>query len=136
MNGSEREGVSSVSKRVIGAAITGWLFLISTLAIFALIFHIFTLPMGVAPWVVGILTYLAAFLAGYRGAKLAKRKGFVNGFWAGIIFLAGYFAVNLIAAKSLRIFNGLILLILSVIGGIFGINSKNSKKTQKTKRRR
>ena len=128
MNGSEREGVSSVSKRAIGAAITGWLFLISTVAISALVFYVFTLPMEYAPWIVGILTYLAAFITGYRGAKRAKRKGFVNGFWAGVIFILGYFILSLIVKKPLRIPNCLILLILSMIGGIFGINAKKTKR--------
>ena len=128
MNGSEREGVSSVSKRVIGAAITGWLFLISTVAVSALIFHIFSLPTSWIPRVVGILTYLAAFLTGYRGAKRAKQKGIVKGFWAGVLFVAVYFVVELIAGTSLRLFNSLILLILSMIGGIFGINKKTKRR--------
>ncbi|MBR5239282.1 MAG: TIGR04086 family membrane protein [Clostridia bacterium] len=130
MNGSEREGVSSVSKRVIGAAITGWLFLILTVAVSALVFYMFTLPMEIAPWVVGTLTYLAAFLTGFLSAKRALKKGFVNGFWGGVLFVAVYFAVNLIAGNALRLLNGLVLLILSMIGGIFGINAK------KTQRRR
>ena len=130
MNGSEREGVLAVSKRVIGAAIVGWLFLICTVAIFALIFHIFSLPMGWIPWVVGCLTYLAALLAGYRSAKRAKQQGIVKGFLAGVLFVLIYLAVNLITGQPLRLINSLILLILSMIGGIFGINAR------KTKRRR
>ncbi len=128
MNNSEREGVSSVGKRVIGAAITSWLFLISTVAVFALIFHIFSLPTAWIPWVVGILTYLAAFFAGYRGAKRAKQKGIVKGFWAGVLFVVGYLVVELIAGKPLRLLNSLILLILSMIGGIFGINKKTKRR--------
>ena len=128
MNGSEREGVSAVSKRVIGAAIVGWLFLISTVAVSALVFHIFSLPENWIFWVVGILTYLAAFLSGFRSAKSAKQKGFAKGFWAGVLFVLGYFGVNLITGGTLRLVNGLILLIVSVIGGIFGINAKKTKR--------
>lgn len=130
MNGSEREGVCSVKKRVIGAAIVGWLFLISTVAVSALVFHIFSLPEDWIPWVVGCLTYLAAFLSGFRSAKSARKQGFAKGFWAGAIFVLGYLMVNLITRAPLRLINSLILLIVSVIGGIFGINA------QKTKRRR
>ncbi len=129
MNGSEREGVSAVTKRVIGAAIVGWLFLICTVTVSALVFHIFSLPEAWISWVVGILTYLAAFLAGYRSAKLAQKKGLVKGFWAGVLFVLVYFAVQLITGQTLRLLNSLILLIMSMIGGIFGIN-------RKTKRRR
>ena len=128
MNGSEREGVSSVSKRVIGAAITGWLFLIVTVAVFALVFHIFSLPENWIVWVVGGLTYLAAFLTGFRSAKSARKQGFAKGFWAGVVFVLGYLAVNLIAGQSLRLLNSLILLILSVVGGIFGINKKTKRR--------
>lgn len=128
MNGSEREGVSSVSKRVIGAALTSWLFLIVAVAVFALVFHIFSMPTAWIPWVVGILTYLAAFLAGYRSSKRAKKQGLVKGFWAGVLFVAGYLLVNLAAGQSLRLFNSLILLILSMIGGIFGINKKTKRR--------
>ena len=128
MNGSEREGVFSVSKRVIGAAITGWLFLINTVAVSALVFHIFSLPMAWVPWVVGILTYLAALLTGYRSAKRAQKKGLVKGFLAGVLFVLGYLAVELIAGQPLRLMNSLILLILSMIGGIFGINKKTKRR--------
>ncbi len=128
MNGSEREGVSSVSKRVIGAAIVGWIFLILAVAFSALVFHIFSLPTGWMPWVVGILTYVAAFLTGYRSAKRAQKQGLVKGFWAGVLFVLGYFLVNLITHSPLRLLNSLILLILSMIGGIFGINKKTKRR--------
>ena len=128
MNGSEKEGVSSVSKHVIGAVVRSWLFLIVTMALSALIFHIFTIPMEFAPWVVGTLTYLAAFLAGYRSIKRTQRKGMVKGFWAGVLFVLGYLLVELIAGKPLRLLNSLILLILSMIGGIFGINKKTKRR--------
>ena len=128
MNGSEREGVSSVIKRVIGAAIVGWIFLILAVAFSALVFHIFSLPTGWRPWVVGILTYVAAFLTGYRSAKRAQKQGLVKGFWAGVLFVLGYFLVNLITHSPLRLLNSLILLILSMIGGIFGINKKTKRR--------
>ena len=128
MNGSEREGVFFVSKRVIGAAITGWLFLISTVAVSALVFHIFSLPMNWNVWVVGTLTYVAAFLTGFQSAKRAQKRGMVKGLWAGAIFVVGYFAVNLITGKALNLLNGLVLLILSMVGGIFGINKKTKRR--------
>ena len=128
MNGSEREGVSSVSKRVIGATIIGWLFLVLAVAISVLVFYVFTLPMEVAPWVVGTLTYLAAFWTGFLSAKRAPKKGFVNGFWGGVLFVAVYLGVNLITGTAFRILNGLVLLILSMVGGIFGINMKTKRR--------
>jgi len=128
MNGSEREGVFFVSKRVIGAAITGWLFLISTVAVSALVFHIFSLPMNWNLWVVGTLTYVAAFLTGFQSAKRAQKQGMVKGLWAGAIFIVGYFAVNFITGKALNLLNGLVLLILSMVGGIFGINKKTKRR--------
>lgn len=128
MNDSEREGVSSVSKRVIGAATTGWLFLILTVAFSALIFHIFSLPAGWMPWVAGILTYLAAFLTGFKSAKRAQKQGIVKGFWAGVLFVLGYLLVQFLTKSPLRLLNSLILLILSMIGGIFGINKKTKRR--------
>ncbi len=128
MNGSEREGVFSVSERVIGAAIKGWLFLVLAVAFCALIFHIFSLPTGWMPWVVGILTYLAAFFTGCNSAKQAQKQGIVKGFWAGVLFVLVYLLVQILTKSPLRLLNSLILLILSMIGGIFGINKKTKRR--------
>ncbi len=131
MNQPEKEGVPTVSKRIIGAVFFGWLFLLAGVLLSAFVFHIFSLPEGGIPWVSAILSYIAAFLCGFFAAKDAKRKGFLKGFWAGVLFVVVYLIVVLAVQARFRIWNALILLVLSVFGGIVGINKKTKGKTKK-----
>ena len=124
MNHSEQEGVTSVSNRIIRAAVTGWLVLFIGVLLSALVFHLFYIPEGATPWVSGVLAYIAAFLSGYRAAKGAKRKGFLKGLWAGVMFVAGYIVLTLVFQARVRIINSIILLAVAMVGGMFGINQK------------
>ena len=131
MNQPEKEGVQTVSKRIIGAAVVGWLFLLAGVLLSAFVFHIFSLPEGAIPWVRAILSYIAAFLCGFLAAKGVKRKGFLKGFWAGVLFVVIDLIVVLTVQAQFRIWNAIILLVLSVFGGIVGINKKTKGKTKK-----
>lgn len=129
MNQPEKEGVASVSKRIITATVVAWLFLFAGILLSALVFHFFYLPEGAIPWVSGILTYIAAFLCGFIAAKGAKQKGFLKGFWAGVLFVVVYLVITLIFGEGIRIGNSLIFLVLSVLGGILGINVKTKRRS-------
>ncbi|MBO5408196.1 MAG: TIGR04086 family membrane protein [Clostridia bacterium] len=124
MNHSEQEGVTSVSNRIIRAAVTGWLVLFVGVLLSALVFHIFYIPEVAISWVGGAITYIAALLSGYRAAKGAKRKGFMKGLWAGVLFVAGYIVLTLVFQARVRIFSSLILLAVAMVGGMVGINQK------------
>ncbi len=128
MNQPEKEGVATVSKRIIGAAAVAWLFLLVGVLLSAVVFHFFYLPEGAIPWVSGILSYIAALLCGFRAAKGAKKKGFLKGFWAGVLFVVVYLVITLVFEAKVRIGNSLILLVLSMVGGIFGINLKTKRR--------
>ena len=131
MNQPEKEGVSSVSKRILSAVLVGWLFLFAGVLLSALVFHIFSLPEGAIPWVSAILCYIAAFFSGYLAAKGVKRKGFLKGLWAGVLFVVVYLIVALVMQSQIKIWNTIILLVLSVFGGIVGINQKTKAKSKK-----
>ena len=131
MNQPEKEGVQTVSKRIIGAAVVGWLFLLAGVLLSAFVFHIFSLSEGAIPWVSAILSYIAAFLCGFLAAKGVKSKGFLKGFWAGVLFVVIDLIVVLTVQAQFRIWNAIILLVLSVFGGIVGINKKTKGKTKK-----
>ena len=131
MNQPEKEGVSSVSRRIIIAVFIGWLFLFAGVLLSAFVFHIFLLPEGVIPWVSAAICYIAAFLCGFLAAKGAKRKGFLKGFWAGVLFVIVYFIVALVVQSQFRIWNAVLLLALSVLGGIVGINQNTKGKSKK-----
>ena len=127
MNHSEREGVASVGNRIIRAAVMGWLIVFAGVLIAASVFHLFSICEAVIPWISGIITYLASFVTGFYAAKGAKKKGFLKGFWAGVLFIAGYFVVTLVFGARVRILNSLILLAIAVVGGIVGINKKTKR---------
>lgn len=131
MNQPEKEGVASVSKRILIAVFLGWLFLFAGVLLSALVFHVFSLPEGAIPWVSAVISYIASFLCGFRAAKGARKKGFLKGFWAGVLFVIIYLIVALILQAKFRIWNAIILLVLSVIGGILGINLKTKENSKK-----
>lgn len=128
MNDSEREGVYSVGKRILLAAVAGWLLLFAGVLLSALVFHIFYLPEAAIPWVSGILTYISGFFCGFRSAKGTRRKGYRSGLYAGVVFVIGYAVITLIYAGQFRPIQTVILLILSVFGGIIGINATKTKR--------
>lgn len=127
MNHSEREGVAPVSNRIISAAIIGWLVFLVGVLLSALVFHLFYIPEAAIPWVSGIFSYLASFITGFRAAKGARKKGFLKGFWAGVLFVAGYVVLTLIFSKKVRVLNSILLLVIAIIGGIVGINQKTKR---------
>ncbi len=131
MDNPEKEGVTSMSKRMIGGALVGWLVLLVGVAVAATVFHLLYLPEAAIPWVSGFIAWLGALLCGFKAAKDAKRKGFMKGLWAGVLYVAGYVVLSLIFGGKIRILNSLILLVLSVVGGIFGINTQRKQKNSR-----
>ena len=131
MNHSEQEGVASVSNRIISSAVIGWLVLFAGVLLSALIFHVFYISETAIPWVGGIFTYFAAFITGFRAAKGARKKGFLKGFWAGLLFIAGYIVITLVFQARVRIFNSIILLVIAMLGGMIGIHQKTKRNNTK-----
>lgn len=127
MNQPEKEGVAPVSKRIISAAVVAWLFLLLAMLVLALMFHFFYLPEGAIPWVGKILSYIAAFLCGFRAAKDARKKGFLKGFWAGVLFVVIYIVLMLVLQAKVQIGNFVLFPVLSLLGGIVGINLKTKR---------
>ena len=116
-----------MGSHIIKAAVWGWLIVLLGVLLSAMIFHIFYLPEEIIPWVSGFFCYLASFVCGFCAVGDARKKRIFSGFWAGIVFAAGYLAVTLMFQGRARLVSMPILLLVSTLSGFIRTSQQFSK---------
>lgn len=112
---------------VLKADIFGILIFVILTLLTSAVFYFFMVKEDIIPIAFNIILFLSAFVTGIKASHTAQSKGYLKGFFSGIILVILMAVIFWIFKKPITAKNYItyiIMILLSSFGGIVGINSK------------
>lgn len=114
-------------KRLMLAVLKGVLFFVLGASLFSTCFYLFTVNEAYISIARNALMLLTAFFTGLFASQRESSKGYLRGFFAGLVLVILFTVVSKISGGGNFISSVItysLMLIIAIIGGMIGINAK------------